>query len=239
MSFGTSRVRPGSQKRYRYRKGESNTSLRPLPSAIHSWHNYSEGMVDTSLVRHDCFWRPRGNTQPKGHMLPSLTFSSFKLAGGGDVAPSSGGLYGGSSMGLHVMMHINNRTCFSLGNANIWCQEKGKWRWEGRGVCTYTVISEDFHASHMSGSVTDYRARECNSLQHDLFGTGVLQRIASRLLCKPQTRLGANEGSTRWNILTSIGQIVMKLGAYIHGWILMKFIWILMYQHLNIFTSYT
>lgn len=62
-------------------------------------------------------------------------------------------------------------------------------------MCTYTVTSEDFHASHMSGSVTDYRARECNSPQHDLFGAGVLQTTASRLLCKPQTHLGANEGS--------------------------------------------
>lgn len=42
---------------------------------------------------------------------------SLLQTGRRDVAQSSR-LYGGSNMRLHVILHINNRTCSSLGNAN-------------------------------------------------------------------------------------------------------------------------
>lgn len=49
------------------------------------------------------------------------------------------------------------------------------------------------------GRQINFRARE----QHDLFGAGVLQRIAAGPLCKPQTRCGPNGGSgaTLWHKL--------------------------------------
>lgn len=88
------------------------------------------------------------------------------------------------------MMHINNRTCF------LWempTHDAKKRANGGGGGGAHTVILDDFHASHMSGTVTDYGARECNSMQQDVFGT------SSNLFtgfCKAPTRPGTREAST-------------------------------------------
>lgn len=72
-----------------------------------------------------------------------------------------------------------------------------------------TVISEDFHVLDVShvwlcDRLTETLEPNYKSQQHDLFGTGVLQRIASRLSRKPKTGSGAEKDldqhcSTKWN----------------------------------------
>lgn len=199
-----------SERWIQFFRGHLIMSAGPLPSAVHSWHDGSERKVVISRAAMIVFER----TRPWRSAHAAWRLARFHpwhfppLNQPVRCGPEQWLAVWWSRMGLHVVIYINNGTCLCLGNANTWCQGKGQVEAGGgaalrsHNVNMYSRIRGCSCAARLTcrvGRQINFRGRE----QHDLFGAGVLQRIAAGPLCKPQTRCGPNGGSgaTLWHKL--------------------------------------